>query len=363
MKTYQRSNAARSGFTLIELLVVIAIIAILAAILFPVFAKAREKARQSTCQNNQRQIAVAVQMYAQDNDEQLPENTSVWEKVGLDRGVFICPTKGKNTKNGYVYNSALSGLVLGDFYEPTTEIVTADGKQSAQDACCQETPATNVFYKAADVEARHIGKFIASYLDGHVAQTSLLPGQEVIPAQGTYAFYNNSINPPAYRTAYNATLATPNATQSLANDPRRGTFCTGLTGYKDLASTLTAGAIRFSPQSPCDIGVGFNDGASIGNDQATAITFGFYVNGSNAQMWGHKSLIGSTSLIDTDQLTIEKNADQIVWRKNGTQLQAISISNYYKNNNITDTVPKTLVPCYSPHSSSTVSYFRFYCEK
>ncbi len=62
----------RHGFTLIELLVVIAIIAILAAILFPVFARAREKARQSSCLNNVKQIALAFQMYTQDYDETLP---------------------------------------------------------------------------------------------------------------------------------------------------------------------------------------------------------------------------------------------------------------------------------------------------
>lgn len=60
------------GFTLIELLVVIAIIAILAAILFPVFAQARAKARQATCLSNQKQLALAVLMYAQDYDEVLP---------------------------------------------------------------------------------------------------------------------------------------------------------------------------------------------------------------------------------------------------------------------------------------------------
>ena len=53
-----------SGFTLIELLVVIAIIAILAAILFPVFANAREKARQTTCMHNQRQLVTAITLYA-----------------------------------------------------------------------------------------------------------------------------------------------------------------------------------------------------------------------------------------------------------------------------------------------------------
>jgi prepilin-type N-terminal cleavage/methylation domain-containing protein len=61
----------KSAFTLIELLVVIAIIAILAAILFPVFAQAREKAREASCTSNMKQIALALKMYAQDYDERL----------------------------------------------------------------------------------------------------------------------------------------------------------------------------------------------------------------------------------------------------------------------------------------------------
>ena len=68
---------AKKGFTLIELLVVIAIIAILAAILFPVFAKAREKARQTSCLSNLKQLGTAALMYAQDYDETfLPYFTS-----------------------------------------------------------------------------------------------------------------------------------------------------------------------------------------------------------------------------------------------------------------------------------------------
>jgi len=62
----------KSAFTLIELLVVIAIIAILAAILFPVFATAREKARETSCLSNLRQLGTATLMYATDFDEELP---------------------------------------------------------------------------------------------------------------------------------------------------------------------------------------------------------------------------------------------------------------------------------------------------
>jgi prepilin-type N-terminal cleavage/methylation domain-containing protein/prepilin-type processing-associated H-X9-DG protein len=120
------------GFTLIELLVVIAIIAILAAILFPVFAKAREKARQSTCTNNLKQFGLAALSYTQDYDETLPmgwyEDLSLpadrqqghWQIVlrpylGEGRGknawelsgssIRTCPSAPDNSKWAYSYNT------------------------------------------------------------------------------------------------------------------------------------------------------------------------------------------------------------------------------------------------------------------
>ncbi len=71
-RNYGKSRHVFSAFTLIELLVVIAIIAILAAILFPVFARARENARRSSCQSNLKQIGLGLIQYSQDYDEQMP---------------------------------------------------------------------------------------------------------------------------------------------------------------------------------------------------------------------------------------------------------------------------------------------------
>jgi prepilin-type N-terminal cleavage/methylation domain-containing protein/prepilin-type processing-associated H-X9-DG protein len=162
----------RRGFTLIELLVVIAIIAILAAILFPVFARAREKARQTTCTSNQRQVAASVQMYAQDHEEALPASASVWSDIKVDPGVLVCPTKGKTTPNGYLYNSELSNSAIGIYDDPTTRTLTVDGAAT-----------NNVATASSQVEYRHSGTAIVSYLDGHVGPTKTvlltLPSQPV----------------------------------------------------------------------------------------------------------------------------------------------------------------------------------------
>ncbi len=94
----------KKGFTLIELLVVIAIIALLAAILFPVFARARENARKSSCANNLKQIGIGIAQYTQDFDEQFPwRNYAVlrWQQViypyTKSVQIFRCPSNTAGT--------------------------------------------------------------------------------------------------------------------------------------------------------------------------------------------------------------------------------------------------------------------------
>ncbi len=175
------SSSLRRGFTLIELLVVIAIIAILAAILFPVFSKAREKARQTQCMNNQRQLAIAISMYTQEHEETLPLNATVWQSLKLtsaltsnqaalavSSSVTKCPNKPQ--ANGYVYNGMLGAAVgggavsLGDAGkgDPTGVWMIADGNSA-------DPAMPNVAMGMGDVDGiRHASSFIAAALDGHV---------------------------------------------------------------------------------------------------------------------------------------------------------------------------------------------------
>ena len=107
-------RSARRGFTLIELLVVIAIIAILAAILFPVFAQVRDSARMTTCGSNARQIGLAVQMYGQDFDESLPMAANYAADVNAPDRIYVGQIR------AYVKNTAVylcpnaDGAAYGD---------------------------------------------------------------------------------------------------------------------------------------------------------------------------------------------------------------------------------------------------------
>src|SRR5215212_12079504 len=98
----------RLAFTLIELLVVIAIIAILAAILFPVFARARESARRSTCLSNLKQLGTSTMMYLQDYDDTYPSGL-VLAVPGPDTGGSFATMYAKTPKASVVYSGNING--------------------------------------------------------------------------------------------------------------------------------------------------------------------------------------------------------------------------------------------------------------
>lgn len=125
------TRLSRQGFTLIELLVVIAIIALLAAILFPVFARARENARKSSCSNNLKQLAVGVAQYTQDFDEAFPwawggvgnpaVNVCWWQILYpyvKNTQVFSCPSDSSKIAGGNSFTGqpAPNGYIDGRFH-------------------------------------------------------------------------------------------------------------------------------------------------------------------------------------------------------------------------------------------------------
>jgi prepilin-type processing-associated H-X9-DG protein len=171
---------------LIELLVVIAIIAILAAILFPVFAKAREKARQTQCLNNAKQICTALLMYAQDHEELLPDKGSVWGAISLDKGVLQCPSAGTKIAQAYGYAAECSGRALGEFPDAATQPFCFDAVNEV-------------------AEERHMGKLVAGFADGHVElNTRFNIGAILYSQTGTATV--NATNGTDWATASIATL-------------------------------------------------------------------------------------------------------------------------------------------------------------
>lgn len=142
----RRQQGANRAFTLIELLVVIAIIAILASVLFPVFARARESARRASCQSNLRQIGLGIIQYTQDYDEKMPYNAWTAYPIGQVQNdpllpgalftsgsnkqvswmdivypyvkstqIFICPSAPASGTTGVVYPSYGYQAILGSY--------------------------------------------------------------------------------------------------------------------------------------------------------------------------------------------------------------------------------------------------------
>lgn len=137
----RRLRGRRRAFTLIELLVVIAIISILAAILFPVFAKAREKARQAQCESNMRQIGLAIMQYTQDNDSGYPNTGDTYLWVGARFRWPLMPYLGMGQKEGANFAAANGSPMILLCPSDAISAATYDGTSYAYSAAFFHSPA------------------------------------------------------------------------------------------------------------------------------------------------------------------------------------------------------------------------------
>ena len=184
----------KRGFTLIELLVVIAIIAILAAILFPVFARAREKARQTSCLSNLKQLGLAWQMYAQDYDEIGPfcqvnnlggMGTAHWpfllKGYVKNNQIFDCPSYTKRYDGGQTYNGTAGpsygqNVYLGSETGGNTRPAVSLGQieYPSETPLHWDTGNDNPigWFNADYLEDRHNGQVNMNFCDGHAKSMS-----------------------------------------------------------------------------------------------------------------------------------------------------------------------------------------------
>lgn len=195
----------KKGFTLVELLVVIAIIAILAAVIFPVFARAREKARQSNCLSNVKQLTTAILMYAGDHDETLPrQGQYLWDsgnsdpiswylvtmKYYDDEGVMRCPSR--RPAVGYQASCRSMGYPLGEFSKPSKTVIITDGfgvswgqatgTRIPSNAYWWPAPCGNAYSSACPL--RHNGGVNCGFVDGHAKWIEVSEN----PANSGYGF-------------------------------------------------------------------------------------------------------------------------------------------------------------------------------
>jgi prepilin-type processing-associated H-X9-DG protein/prepilin-type N-terminal cleavage/methylation domain-containing protein len=170
-----RNMSRKKAFTLIEILVVIGIIALLAAILFPILSRARERARATTCLNDEHQIALAVMQYKQDHERRFPQLDGEWTtNIGLTNGtnsaIFQCPSEGQDDSAGfsdYFFNTDLMGLSDVRVRYPANTILIGDGPAGAPTSNMSPTSLAP-WSSTDDYAKRHSGGANYAFADGHV---------------------------------------------------------------------------------------------------------------------------------------------------------------------------------------------------
>lgn len=195
----QQHSRKTKGFTLIELLVVIAIIAILASILFPVFSRARENARRSSCQSNMKQIGMGFVQYVQDYDERYPIQQDLPNKMAWpdalqpylkSRQIFKCPSDSRNVGSSYISNNYYNKKSEAAIDSSSTTVLAMEGDSQVNnptptDPASIANAATNygmiadysIFNQYGRVNdpnkslPRHLGTAVVLYGDGHVKST------------------------------------------------------------------------------------------------------------------------------------------------------------------------------------------------
>lgn len=194
------------GFTLVELLVVIVVIAIFAVMIFPVFGKGREKARQASCLTNQRQLAAGLLLSVLDNDEMLPAAEQVWQLIPAN---LQCKNH-QALSNGYVYLGINAGKKLSEFADPESSCLTAEGGGSHS-----ASPNIANYLDEMDL-SRHQGQSCVSYLDGHAAMVTANNATLWLPERdfsGTLLCYvANALRDSHNAISSNYTVNDPNCT-------------------------------------------------------------------------------------------------------------------------------------------------------
>jgi len=278
------SQYAELSFTLIELLVVIAIIAILAAILFPVFARARENARRASCQSNEKNIALGFKQYIQDNGEKYPPvmataydlkqsatGSGALESYIKSTAIFYCPSDSDKINGSYGYKLL-----------------------NAENESVIENTTTTVLLN--ETGTRHFDGMNIAYVDGHVKWSK----------GGTPSTVGSAFTAASNCAGYDGTQATADACAGDDMFKASNTTADSWMGDAQFGSqTVATGGGSYSDQDKCKVNAPCQ--ITVASGQLN-IHSGYYTIDSGAEAWSATVTKGDGSTV-TLQEDIKSSAN------------------------------------------------------